>query len=124
MSITKDLAGKMAAAKQGETELLKDMRRIAKIAEERHDEAAAKVAELDEQIAKDPGNEELQRKRDEYDRVRSGLYAAVEYANGIYEQATGAAPVEPERHDSRDITGKFTLKDSLNHLFRKFLGKK
>lgn len=120
-TVTDDLIRNMARVKKAEAATCGDLKRIAKIAEQRHDEAAAKVADLDDQLKADPGNEALQRKRDEYDRVRSGLYAAIEYARGLHEQTTGEPPTEPQRHDERDVDGAFTKKHSLGGFLRKLM---
>lgn len=120
-TVTDNLVRNMKKVKEAEAATCGELKRIAKIAEQRHDEAATKVADLDEQLKADPGNESLQRKRDEFDRVRSGLYAAIEYARGLHEQVTGTPPVEPQRHDERDVDGAFVKKHSLGGFLRKLI---
>jgi len=120
-TVTDNLVRNMKKVKEAEAATCGELKRIAKIAEQRHDEAAAKIADLDEQLKADPGNEDLQRKRDEYDRVRSGLYAAIEYSRGLHEQAVGSPPTEPQRHEERGVDGAFTKKHSLGGFLRKLL---
>lgn len=113
-TLTENLAGRMAQCKQMQAQICKDMRAAHKVATERHDEAAAKVAEIDRQLEKDPYNAELQKQRGEYDNVREGLYACCGHANGLHEQVTGTPIVKP-RHRAKGFGGKFAKKDSLEH---------
>jgi hypothetical protein len=121
MTLTGKLAKNMKLALAAQQEAKRDLLAGAEIATKRHDQAAAKVKEIDEQLAADPDNEELLKKRDEYDRVREGLYATAEYARGLCEQVAGKPDVD--RHDSRDIDGQFVKKHSIGHLFRKIIGR-
>jgi hypothetical protein len=85
-TVTEGLMKKMANVKKEMTATLAHMKEQTVEIDARHDEVAAQIAELDEQLAKDPGNEELSRRREEYDRVREGLYAASEYGTGLAQQ--------------------------------------
>ena len=84
--LTDKLAANMAACKREIISTAQAIKRQTPEIDARHDEAAAEVGNLDAQLAKDPGNEKLSRQRDEYDRVRSGLYAASEYGEGLVRQ--------------------------------------
>lgn len=126
MTLTAKLAKKMATCKRMQKETLKDMAAYGKIAHKRHDQAAAMIADLDKQIEADPFNEELHTRRNEYDCVRGGLYAAVEYGKGLHEQVTGIPRPEHkevDRHDTKDHAGLFTKKGSLGHRLAKMLGR-
>ena len=91
MTLTQNLAGKMASIRREINDTMKYMTDQTKEIDAWHDAAAAEIKTLDEQIAEDPGNEEAAKKRDEYDRVSSGLYAASEYGTGLVEQFRAAA---------------------------------
>jgi uncharacterized coiled-coil DUF342 family protein len=90
-TITQNLAGKMAAVRKEMSATVKAMQEQTPEIDARHDEVAGQIKALDEQILKDPSNEDLLKHRDEYDRVRSGLYAASEYGTGLAEQLRAAA---------------------------------
>ena len=125
-TVTGKLAKKMAACKQAEAGILKDLAVAGKLAVRKHDEAAQQIRALDEQILADPGNEELVTKREEYDRLREGLYAASEYGKALHEQATGEPrpePAEVERHEVKDHNGLFTKKGSFGHRLAQMLGR-
>jgi hypothetical protein len=93
MTVTDSLITKMAAVKREMAATCRFMKDQTAEIDARHDEAAGAIAEIDRQLAADPTNQELARKRDEYDRVREGLYAASEYGTNLIKQATGGRHV-------------------------------
>jgi uncharacterized coiled-coil DUF342 family protein len=89
-TITQNLAGKMAAVRKEMNATVKAMQEQTPEIDARHDEVVGQIKVLDAQLLKDPNNEELLKLRGEYDRVRSGLYAASEYGTGLAEMHAAA----------------------------------
>jgi uncharacterized coiled-coil DUF342 family protein len=89
-TITQNLAGKMAAVRKEMNATVQAMKSQTAEIDARHDEAADQIGALDKQLLKDPYNQDLHKRRDEYDRVRSGLYAASEYGTGLAEMHAAA----------------------------------
>lgn len=108
MTATEKLKQAMDAARQGMANNISDLKNLAKEADRRHDQAvdAAK-----------------QSPRDDLEEARAGLAAAGNYCRSLIESATGETMADPDRHDSRDDTGKFAQTHSPGHLFRKMLGR-
>lgn len=109
-TLTDSLAANMAACKQAQNDLLKEMDGIGKVAAKRHDAVAGQIAGMDD------GPE-----RDTLDAVRNGLLATCQYAEGMREQVTGKARKPPQRHEAKDPAGKFTTKGSFAHRLRQLL---
>jgi hypothetical protein len=89
MTVTDSLIAKMAAVKKEMAATCRFMKDQTAEIDARHDEAAGAIAEIDRQLVNDPGDAELARKREEYDRVREGLYAASEYGTNLVKQLAG-----------------------------------
>jgi hypothetical protein len=120
-TLTEKLARQMARCKKAQMETLRDLKATGRIARHRHDQAVDIIQDLDRQIAADPGNEDLYRRRDETDVVRGGLVHCCSYADGMRELVTGKAPAPVSRHDTKDANGLFTKKGSLGHRIRQLL---
>lgn len=109
MSVTSDLAGKIASCLQDQKEICHAMEGTYSAAAERHNEVTGQIAALDKQIDAEPDNPGLLRQRDELDKVAMGLYACCEHANGLHEQVTGQ-PIAKARHGARGEGGRYTPK--------------
>ena len=86
MTLTEQLVGRMASVKKEMAATMKYMKSQTGEIDALHDEAAEAIAAIDGKLAKDPTNEDLLRRRAEYDKVREGLYAASEYGTGLMQQ--------------------------------------
>lgn len=100
----------MAACKQAQTALLKELEGVGKVAAKRHDAIASQIAGMED------GPD-----RDALDAVRNGALATVQYAEGMKEMMTGRRKAVPKRHDAKDPAGKFTKKGSFAHRLRQLL---
>lgn len=112
MTVTEKLAQNMDAARRGMEDATTGLKRIARQADSRHDQAVAAL-----RLEKDEG------RRGALEEVRAGLAATGDYCRSLIEAHTGEAPAESNIHDARDETGKFTPEGSVGHLFRKMTGR-
>lgn len=120
-TLTDKLAKQMAACKRAQMDTIKDLKGVGQIAKHRHDQAVDQIRELDKQIEANPEDEELYRRRNEYDAVRGSLVHCGSYADGMQELITGRQKQPVKRHEAKDASGLFTKIGSLGHRIRQAL---